>query len=274
MNWHLDPPTAAAYVRRSTDDATSASVEAHVVGCATCQTLLSTVDPTLDAWLAEVWTGIDEVLDRPRVGVFERALRGIGCSEPTARIVAASSRARWSYVTAVVLSVAVAFGAAHSGRDAAFGLFLLLAPIGPLVATAGAFGRWADPLHPLLGALPTSPWRMALVRTVASVVPAIALMSISIPILGERGWLAVAWLLPALALCVSTLALATWVSVESASLLVAMAWLAAPIVLRLHPAEVIDTIGGQGQWVAIVLAVAASAVVAYRRDTFAYPVMP
>ena len=274
MTWHLDPSTAEAYVRRTADVATAASVEAHVVGCTSCQTLLSTVDPTLDAWLAEVWTDIDEVLDRPRIGAPERALRALGCSETTARIVAASSRARWSYVTAVVLSVAVAFSAAHSGRDATFGLFLLLAPIGPLVATAGAFGRWADPLHPLLGSLPTSPWRMALVRTAASVVPAIALTSISIPMLGERGWLAVAWLLPALALCVSTLALATWISVESASLVVAVAWLAVPIVLRLHPAELIDAIGGRGQVVAIVIAVAASALVTVRRDTFAYRVIP
>jgi hypothetical protein len=274
VTWHLEPSTAEAYLRRSTDDVTAASVEAHVVGCSSCQTLLSTVDPTLDAWLAEVWNGIDDVLDRPRIGVFERALSAIGCTEVTARIVAASSRARWSYIAAVALSVALALGAAHSGRDAAFGLFLLLAPIGPLVATAGAFGRWADPLYPLLGALPTSPWRMALVRTVASVLPAIALTSISIAILGERGWLAVAWLLPALALCVSTLALATWISVESASLVVAVAWLAVPIVVRLHPTELIDTIGGRGQWVAIVLAVAASAVVAFRRDTFEYSVIP
>lgn len=273
MTWHLDLPTASAYARRGTDQATAASIEAHLNGCATCQALMTSVDPQIDAWLDDVWVGIDDALDGPRLSLTERVLRAAGCSETTSRIVAASSGARWSYLTAVAMSIALAIGAAWSGRDAAFGLFLLLAPIGPLVATSGAFGRWSDPLHPLLRTLPTSAWRMALTRTAASVAPAIALTSVTIPILGGRGWAAVAWLLPALALCTATLALATWIAIEPATIVVGAVWLTPPILLRIGAVDLIDVISGRGQVVAAVIAGAAAVVVSTRRTTFELQVL-
>ena len=37
--------------------------------------------------------------------------------------------------------------ASQSPREAALGLFLVVAPIGPLVAPAVAFGRWSEPIY-------------------------------------------------------------------------------------------------------------------------------
>jgi hypothetical protein len=274
MTWHIDEPIADAYLRRATDGVTSSSVDAHLATCADCQALLSsTVDPELDALLAEVWDRVDGVLDRPRMGVIERALLAVGCTDETARIVTSSARAQWSYLIAVTISVAMAITAAQSGRDAAFGLFLLLAPVGPLVATAGAFGQRADPLQPLLRTLPTSPWRMALIRTAASVVPAVVLTMVAVPVLNERGWLAVAWLLPSLALSTMALVLATWISIEPATLAVGAVWLATPMLLRPRAGQLIDAITGPFQVVAIVVVALGAVAVVARRTTFEYRVL-
>lgn len=274
MTWHLDQTTAHDYVCKTTDGVASASIEAHLVSCPHCQALVaSTVDPELDALLADVWERVDEVFDRPRIGLTERALMAAGCTDTTARIVAASSRARLSYLAAVVTSVAIAIAAARSGRDAVFGMFLVLAPIGPLIATAGAFARWADPIHELLRSVPTSAWRIALIRTATSVVPAILLTLVTVPILDERGWLAAAWLLPSLALSVSTLALATWITIEPATLVVGSAWLVTPLLLRPQAVELVDSIAGPLQIVALAVVVVGVAVVAVRRTAFEYRVL-
>lgn len=269
MSWHLDPATVHEYVHRQIDRVASASIESHLVVCSDCQALVATsADPQLDAMLAAVWERVDEQCDRPRIGVTERVLSAAGCSDTTARIVTASARARFSYLTAVAASVAIAITAARSDRDAAFGMFLLLAPIGPLVATAGAFGRWADPMHQLLRSLPTSAWRIALIRTVASVVPAILLTLLAAPILDDRGWLAVAWLLPSLALSVTSLALATWITIEPATFAVGAAWLATPMLLRPGATELIDSIAGPLQVGALAVVVVGATVVAVRRSNF------
>jgi hypothetical protein len=274
MTWHLDQTTAHDYVCQTTDGVASASIEAHLVSCPDCQALVgSTADPELDALLAEAWERVDELVDRPRTGTIERALLASGCTHTTARIVAASAQARWSYLAAVVMSVAIAISAAQSGRDAVFGVFLLLAPIGPLIATAGAFGRWADPIHELLRSVPTSAWRIALIRTATSVIPAILLTLVAVPILDERGWLAIAWLLPALALSVSTLVLATWISIEPATLVVGAAWLVTPMLFRPEAIELIDSIAGPLQIAALAVVIVGVAVLAVRRTAFEYRVL-
>ncbi len=269
MTWHLDEVAAVEYTDRSTDPAIAASVETHLMACEQCRALVnSNVDaPTL----AAVWGEIEDLLDVPRLGWIERAMLAIGCSTSTARIVAATTRARWSYLIVVALNVSIAIASSWStDPDVMFTAFLLLAPLGPLVATAGAFGRWADPLHALLRTLPTSTWRVTLIRTSAAVVPAVILTSAATPWLAGHGWLAVAWLLPALALSLVTLALSSWVEIETASLLVAGTWLMLPIAMRLQDSDVLDAYAGPLQLVCAIAAICGAAMTLARRSTFDY----
>ena len=167
MTWHVDTEAARHYANRRLDSTAAASVESHLLACDVCRAKVGNeVD---DGVLSFVWSEITDALDRPRLGWAERLLRRLGCSDTTSRIVVATTAARWSYAVAVAMSVAMAIMASRSGDDRSFEAFLMLAPIGPLVATAGAYGRWIDPAHALLSTTPTSTLRIVLIRTVASV---------------------------------------------------------------------------------------------------------
>jgi len=269
MSWHLDAATATRYAGRTSDPATAASVEAHVMACDQCRTMVNaSVD---DVALAAVWADINDTLDAPRLGWVERALHAAGCSDATSRIVAATTRARWAYLFVVAFNIFVAIGSSRSGdADAAFLLFLVLAPLGPLVATAGAFGRWSDPCHTVLRTLPTSTLRLILVRTVAGVVPAVVLTAATLPWLTDRGWLAVGWLLPALALALVALALSTWIDVERAALIVGGVWVVLPVALRVPVHEMLDVFAGPVQIVSTVAAAAGAAIAVARQSKFDY----
>lgn len=275
MAWHLDNPAAQAYAARSTNAAVTASIEAHLLSCSSCQAIMASLDePTMGELIADVWVNVDELLDRRAIPVVERALRRFGCTETTARIISVSARARWSYLAAVGVSVAMAFVAARSGNDQAFEAFLLLAPVGPVVATFGSFNRRTDPLQSLMNSVPVSPWRIALLRTIASVVPAIGLTAIGVPILYERGWLAAAWLLPSLALSMCVLALATRISIESATFVAGVCWLSVLLLLRLRQVDLLSAFGGQIQVAAFVVVAAIAVLLAALRDRLDQLVMP
>ena len=134
------------------------------------------------------------------------------------------------------------------------------------MATALAFGRRVDPAHALVTTTPTSVWRIVLLRTAASLIPAVAITGLASLIVRERGWVAVAWLLPGIAMAVVSLALSIWMPIEHAALGVATAWIAAPVVASRPAAELIDAAAGLGQLVALGAAVLAALVITNRRS--------
>lgn len=268
MTWHVDDESAVRYAARQLDSTTASSIESHLFACERCRGIVGgAVEHDL---LSFVWSEISDVLDRPHLGWAERMLRRLGCSDSSSRIVSATTRARFSYVIAVAISVAMAVVASKSGGDRAFGTFLMLAPIGPLVATAGAFGRWSDPAHAVLSVTPTSTLRIVLIRTAASVVPAIALTALSVPVLLDRGWLAIAWLLPTLALALGALALSSWLDLEIAWLIVFGLWLSMPFVIRVPAGELIDVFGEPIQIASIAVAAIGTLTMVLRRSNFEY----
>ena len=268
MNWHVDATTARHYAARTTDVSTSASVEAHLSRCDECRTLVGgSIDDDL---LAAVWYEVDAILDTPTVSVTERALRRMGCSSTDARIVGATTQARWSYAAAVALSVFIAAWTVRYGDEAVFSAFLLIAPFGPLVATAASFGRWADPVHAVVGTTPTSTWRILLVRTAASVVPAIVVTGVCSLLLRNHGWAAMAWLLPALALCVGALALSSWVDVERAVIAEGALWLTLPLLTRVGAVDIVAAMTNGVQWASLFVLIVAAAVIGVRHTTFDY----
>jgi hypothetical protein len=268
MSWHVDEATAHRYASRRIDPVQAASVESHVMACAGCRDRVGNAveGPVLGA----VWAALTEELDEPRLGIVERALVRLGCSEANARIIAATSRARWSYLLAVGLSLLLAAIAARTPTDEYFGAFLIVAPLGPLIAVAGVFGRWTDALYEVARTAPTPALRILLVRTVAAVAPALLLTMLSIPWLLENGWLAAAWLLPALALTLGTLALSSWLPIETAAIVVGASWVGALLTPRMLVPELLDLFAGPVQLVALAVAVASVAVTALRRSSYDY----
>lgn len=266
MTWHIDETSAARYAARGLDATGAASVESHLLACDECRaTVAGQVDSLL---LDEIWLSLTEALDQPTVSWFERVLERIGCSDVTARVVGATTRARWSFLVAVSCSLLLALIAAQSPHEQFFGLYLIVAPLGPLVATAGAFGRWSDPAYAIVTTSPTSSLQIMLVRIVASVLPALALTALTVPWVIDRGWLAIAWLLPSLALASGALALSAWIDIERAAIGLGIAWLVPPMLLRLQLHGVLELLGAPAQLISVLALVTAVGVITTQRDTF------
>jgi hypothetical protein len=271
MSWHVGQGTATQYAHQQLDPVSTASVEAHLLECADCRGLVGAEASSVGASaLDALWDGIVDAIDQPRTSWAERLLRRAGLADTTARLVAAAPRAPLAYALAVGLSLLLAYVAAESSYDDLFGLFLLVAPLGPLVATAVSFSRFTDPAFELLGTVPTSPLRVLLVRTVAAVAPAIVFTATSFVWTVDRGWLAAAWLLPSLALCATALAISTWVAIERAALAVGAAWLVAPLVIRIHARALLDAFAGVIQIGSAVALAAAVVVVVARHSVIEY----
>ena len=267
MTWHITPTAATEYVGQRRSGSGIGSIEAHLLTCRECRGLIADASAaTHEPLLGVVWQGVTIALDAEHRPWSERALTRAGLSTETARLLGATSRARLSFVLATLLTVGLAFVATRSGRDTQFGTFLVVAALGPLVATVLAFGRRVDQAHALVTTAPTSVWKIALMRTAASLIPAVAITGLASLILRDRGWAAMAWLLPGIAMAAVSLALSTCMPIEHAALGVAGTWIVAPIAASLPAAELIDATAGPGQLFAIAAAALAAVVITNRRS--------
>ena len=217
-SWHLDDDLLDTYAEgRPLSAALAASAEAHLERCATCQSRLAAGADLrrLDA----VWAEVEDVLDAPRAGLLERLLLRAGVPSDTARLLAVtpSLQASWLTGTAVVLTLALLV--AHSG-ERGLALFLALAPVLPVAGIAVAFGPRTDPLHEVAVAAPYSSFRLLLVRSAAVLAATTVLAVPATFLVPSTPLVAAAWLLPALALSVTSLTLAARVDpvVSSAGL--------------------------------------------------------
>jgi hypothetical protein len=282
MTWHVDDAAARRYSAGTLDDIGCASVEAHLERCDRCRALVAGAATDVDlALLASVWADIDDELDGPRPGWIESMLHRIGVDEATARIVAATRRARWGYLVAVAASVALAVLAWHADDEPGLlVIFMIVAPIGPLIATAGSFS-WADPVIGIIRATPYSALRILLLRTAAAVVPAVALTLLAVPWLLDDGWVAIGWLLPSLALVSCALALSSWIPLERAVVALLVVWVIGVVIAqqRIDAADVrtvadvadfTESAGTVLQVVSLVAIAVAAAIIVVRRTAYEY----
>lgn len=230
--WHLDDDLLEDYALGAPiSPALSASTEKHLEACASCRSRLAPLaDPVrLDA----VWLDVVDAVDAPRVSWLERLLVRLGLDTATARLVALTPSLRTSWLAGVALALAMALAAAHTGpRGVA--LFLALAPVLPVAGVALAFGPRTEPLHEVVLATSYSTFRLLLARSGAVVASTLLLAVPAAALLPGSPWLAVGWLLPALALVTSSLALASRVDPLVSSLALAAAWLVVALP-ALHP---------------------------------------
>lgn len=220
--WHLDPDLAGRYAAGTLGLVLTASVEQHLMACQQCRALLTPhVDvPRIDA----VWTDVLDRVEQPHRTFLERTLCRLGVGDATARLVAATPSLRGAWVTGVTLVLAVALVAAYVAPNGV-AVYLAVAPMMPVLGVAVAYGPLSDPAHEVVAATPYSQLRLLALRTAFVVTTTMVPAGIAGLLLPGSPYLAVLWLLPALALTIGTVALSTRVAPHLAAAALAVSWL-------------------------------------------------
>jgi hypothetical protein len=266
MSWHIDDTTLVRYVTGRTTAAAAASAEAHLTTCADCRARLT---PHQDAGrLDAIWHRIDDRVQLASLPRFERTLVRGGVGEDSARLLAATPSLTTSWLASIAVAVLLAVAFADGSRDGML-VYLTLAPMLPVAGVAAAYGRLADPAHELAVAAPYSLLRLLLLRSVAVVGSTVVIVGLgSLALLGH-GWTSVAWLLPALALSVTTLALSARVAPVWAAASVLITWVAVVLAVR-RADDDLAAFGAAGQLVALAVVALATAALVQQRPAFAF----
>lgn len=275
--WHVRREDLAAYSAGAAGPVLAASCETHLVRCAACRATLADLADAVDPGAAERrWDRLADAIDRPSPGFADRV--GLGPwleRRPTARLTWASPAMRGAWLAGVVLVALLPLLAGTvAGVDAATAL-LAMAPVAPVVAVALAYRGAADPAGEIAAAAPLAGLRLVALRALAVAAGAVPLgVGVALAV-GTPVQLALAWVLPGLALAGLVLVVGTtrWdptpVAVVTSGLwalgvgVPGVAWGAARVLA--------ETIASPGVQVACLLAlVAAVAVAVVRRDEVAY----
>lgn len=265
--WHIDAGLFADYDRGALDPSRVMAVDAHLLTCATCRGRVE-VDTV---WLTGNWAAVFDAVHAPRQHPLRRLLGRLGLPEHRIQLLAATPALRWSWLSATAAVLALAVGAAYLGQTGSrVGdiLFLVFAPILPVLAVATAYGPPADPMHEITDTTPAAGPPLVLWRATAVVAVAMAMGMAAAVLLPGPGWYAVAWLLPALLLSIGSLALSTIVSLSTAACLLGGAWLfVVGTAATVHRESSLPVIfGGTAQLGYLLAAAVAVAVLTVRRS--------
>ncbi|MGW2618610.1 zf-HC2 domain-containing protein [Streptomyces sp. NPDC001500] len=266
MTWHVAEDDLRAYAQGELAPPLLWSADAHLTGCARCRARLAeAADPVaLDA----AWERLDAELDAPRPGPVERLLTRLGVADHTARLLAATPVLRRSWLLSVLfLLVMTVLAVRVVDRPT---LFLALAPLLPLAGVALSYGPSLDPTYEMAVVAPLHGFRLLMIRTVAVLTAGLVFNGLATLALPGYGLLALAWLLPALALTGAGLALSTRLGSVLAPALVGGGWLALLAVARVQT-QAHDTLApftAAGQAAAAGVAALAAVLLYQGRDRF------
>ncbi|PWJ51141.1 Putative zinc-finger [Quadrisphaera granulorum] len=325
--WHASPALLVAYTLGRLSAADAWSAEAHLVSCPSCRAelgrIVDDVDDTRDVLALARTRVLSQPPPAPAAQRLGQRAASAGLRRAIVRVGARSGapwHLRWvvrpASLGAVALAVAAAtafagishvvVGATNSPTSGTAWLLWLLAPAVPVAGVALSGLGAGDELELEL-ATPSAGWRLVLWRALAVVVTAVPLALLAgwvtasltgpappglVPpgTSGVSGaWLPVLWLLPALALTATALALGTWLVLWQAAAVVGVVWLLVvgvpSLVLRtpsssavgsaldssatpFASAWVVHLISGWAQPVWLLVLAAAVVVVVVRRDAF------
>ena len=224
--WHADATLLSAYIDGRLDAVVSASLERHVDACSTCRSQIA----PLVALPARSWDAIRTEIDSPRVPWLFRRLQDLGLGEPNAILLAvsASMRAPWLVGTVVALCFAVLATVISGGQ--VLWPFLLVAPLIPVLGVAFAYESADEPFESLVVSTPFGRPRLILLRALGVIVTSVPVATLLGLVLPGPGWVAIAWLGPALAMLPITFALAGFIGPRYAGSIVTLAWVVLVIV--------------------------------------------
>ena len=267
MTWHVAQDDLRAYGRGELAPPMLWSADTHLMACARCRAVLAEAsDP---APLDEGWERLDAELDAPRAGFLESTLVRIGVPDHTARLLAATPVLRLSWLGAVIAVLAMTVLVTNTVRATeAPALFLALAPLLPLAGVALSYGPVLDPTYEMAVVSPTHGFRLLLIRTVPVLAMGLALNGAATLALPSYGLRALAWLLPALALTSTGLALTPRLGPVLAPGLVGGTWVTVLLVARGTTDGTLAPYTPAGQGVAAVIAVLAAGFFYLYRDRF------
>lgn len=273
QTWHASDGVLASYVAGQLGRVTAASVEAHLLACASCRAGIQPFAPT--ERLARNLALLHSRIDAPPIPRVERLLQRLGLPERITRLLVVTPSARLAWLIAVASAVAAAAVAADLSGSSQRGLFAFLvgAPLVPLGVVSTTFATRSDPAREVVVATPTPALELLLVRSVAVLVPAVVLTVLAAVVVPGHDGEATLWLLPALGLATATLALGSWLPVRAVSWVLGAGWVAAAIVsVRGAPrADLVEhyvAFRPAGQAVIVAIILASAAVVAVRRNAF------
>ncbi|MGX4690803.1 zf-HC2 domain-containing protein [Streptomyces sp. JNUCC 63] len=273
--WHVTEEDLCAYDRGELAPPLLWSADAHLADCAGCRARLTAVaDPAaLDAG----WERLDAELDAPRPGLLEGLLLRLGMADHTARLLAATPVLRRSWLLAVTAVLVMTAAAADTLRaPTSPTLFLALAPLLPLAGVALAYGPALDPTYEMAVVAPMHGFRLVLVRTVAVLAVGLGMNGLATLALPGYGLRALAWLLPALALTATGLALTPRLGPVLAPALTGGVWVGLLMVAATthHEDTPLPPFTPAGQGAAAAVAALATGLLLLLRDRFDFAAAP
>ncbi len=213
------------------------------------------------------WNAITAELDVPPASWVERFLGAIGLPAHITRVALAtpSLRRLWLLATALVVVIGLASADSAAARDSIF-TFLMIAPLLPVLGVALAYGTEADPAHEIGLATPMRGLRLVLTRTVVVLVCSVLALAIVALLSGNA--MALAWVLPGLALTLMTLAGSTALSPKRSASMVSGLWVVGLLALNAAAADPVSKFVRPGQALSMVAAIVAGVALYQRRQRF------
>ncbi len=262
--WHVTEPTLAAYRAGDADPVLAASVEAHLLACAACRSALAAgADDVAGERQGRRWESLVAVVDQPRQG-------------PLLRLGLASRPLRGAWLVALLLLLVFPLVTdPFLGRYSPW-LVMAMAPIAPLAAVVVAYREDVDPTGEIALAAPLAGLRLVARRALLVAAGALPVGVLGALLAGVPTTIAVAWILPGLALAsLVLLAGTTRLDPAVAAAALGATWaigVGAPAALRASAGDaLIGVLGGAGfQVTALAVALAAVALTVTRREHVAY----
>ncbi|MET7847598.1 zf-HC2 domain-containing protein [Streptomyces avermitilis] len=262
--WHVPEDDLRAYLQGELTPPRLWSADTHLAACERCRAALAEAgDPVA---LDSGWERLDAELDAPRPGVFESLLVRAGVADHTARLLTATPVLRRSWLGAVAFLLVMTVGIVHTVDSPA--LFLALAPLLPLAGVALSYGPVLDPTYEMAVVAPLHGFRLLLIRTLAVLATGLLLNGLATLALPGYGLRALAWLLPALALTGTGLALTPRLGQVLAPALTGGAWIGLLLVAHARGHETLAPFTVAGQGAAAVVAALAAGLLYRTRDRF------
>jgi hypothetical protein len=222
--WHVAEEELRAYAAGTATAPWLWSTEAHLAACDECRTRLAGMGAArrlVDAG----WARLDAELDVPVPGPLERILVRLGVRDDTARLLAATPMLRLSWLAAVASTLALTALVGNLAQQATTPIaFLAVAPVLPLVGVAVSYGPRVDPTYEIAVVSPTHTFRLLLLRCAAVLVVTTALSAAASLALPDYGLVVLAWVLPAFALTLVSLALTPRLGAVTAAAVTGVGW--------------------------------------------------